>query len=148
MGISAPKLIVCGTGPMEYWCREFVKNNNVNIEMKGLVSNKEAKQLIANSRALILPTQWYEGFPMTIVEAYSVGTPVICSDLGNAGSLIEKGTTGLKFNSWDSNSLLNTVNTFSQNLLDEYEIREFYNKHYSSDVNYNILIRIYERICL
>lgn len=145
---SAPRLIVCGTGPMEVWCREFLKNNDVNIEMAGFVPNKEARQLIANSKALILPTQWYEGFPMTIVEAYSVGTPVIGSDIGNVGSLIEEGTTGLKFNSWDSKSLINAVNALSQNLPDDCEIREFYNKHYSSNENYNMLIRIYERICL
>ena len=35
MGTVAPKLIVCGTGPMEDWCREFVIENSVNIELKG-----------------------------------------------------------------------------------------------------------------
>ena len=84
MGDTATRLIVCGTGPMERWCKDFLERNKVNIIFRGLVSNKEARELIAVSRALILPTQWYEGFPMTIVEAFSVGTPVICSDLGNA----------------------------------------------------------------
>lgn len=146
MGISAPKLIVCGIGPMEDWCRRFIKNNNVNIEMRGFVPNKEAKQLIANSRALILPTRWYEGFPMTIVEAYSMGTPVICSDIGNAGSLIKIGTTGLTFKC-NSDSLFKAVNELGEIFPDEYKIREFYNMHYSSDVNYNMIIRIYAAIC-
>lgn len=65
--------------------------------MLGFVPNGEALKIIANSRALVLPTQWYEGFPMSIVEAFSVGTPVICSDLGNAGSIVEEGITGAKF---------------------------------------------------
>ena len=56
--------------------------------MKGFVSNIEARKLIAISRALILPTRWYEGFPMSIVEAFSVGTPVLCSALGNAGAVV------------------------------------------------------------
>ena len=146
MGATAPKLIVCGTGPMEEWCRKFlVDNPECNIEMRGFVPNKESQKLIANSKALILPTQWYEGFPMTIVEAFSVGTPVIGSDIGNVGSLIEDSARGLKFNSRDSKSLLNAVNTLSQKLLDDCEeIREFYNQHYSSDVNYKMLIKIYE----
>ena len=95
MGEDAPKLIVCGTGPMEDWCKSFTRENDVNIEMRGFVPNNEALKLIANSKALVLPTQWYEGFPMSIVEAFSVGTPVICSDLGNAGSVVEEGITGL-----------------------------------------------------
>lgn len=34
---TAPKLVVCGTGPMEEWCSEFVRKNQVNIELKGFV---------------------------------------------------------------------------------------------------------------
>lgn len=64
LGERAPKLIVCGTGPMEEWCKKFLTNHKVNIEMKGFVSNIEARKLIAISRALILPTRWYEGFPI------------------------------------------------------------------------------------
>ena len=147
MGATAPKLIVCGTGPMEEWCRRFLEDNpKCNIELRGFVPNKEAKKLIANSKALILPTQWYEGFPMTIVEAYSVGTPVIGSDIGNVGDLIEEGAGGLKFNCRDSKSLINAVNLLSQNLLDGHEISDFYSKHYSSEANYNMIIKIYQTI--
>ena len=145
MGATAPKLIVCGTGPMEEWCRRFLEDNpKCNIELRGFVPNKETKKLIANSKALILPTQWYEGFPMTIVEAYSVGTPVIGSDIGNVGDLIEEGAGGLKFNCRDSKSLINAVNLLSQNLLDSHEISDFYSKHYSSEANYNMIIKIYQ----
>lgn len=63
MGAHAPKLIVCGTGPMEDWCKSFIRENDVNIEMRGFVPNNEALKIIANSKALVLPTQWYEGFP-------------------------------------------------------------------------------------
>ena len=97
MGEEAPKLIVCGTGSMEDWCKSFIRENDVNIEMRGFVPNNEALKIIANSKAIVLPTQCYEGFPMSIVEAFSVGTPVICSDLGNAGSVVEEGITGYKF---------------------------------------------------
>ncbi|WP_289116837.1 glycosyltransferase family 4 protein, partial [uncultured Dubosiella sp.] len=68
MGEQAPKLVVCGTGPMEEWCRKFVKKNEINVELWGFVPNEDVKRLIANSKALILPTRLYEGFPMSIVE--------------------------------------------------------------------------------
>ncbi len=141
MGSGASKLIVCGVGPMENWCKEFVANNAVNIELKGLVSNIEARKLIANSKALILPTQWYEGFPMSIVEAFAVGTPVICSDLGNVGSSVVEGVTGCKFKANSIEELVKAVGRCSElctNTLDEYK------KKYTEGKNYEKLIEIYQ----
>ena len=98
LGDKAPNLIVCGTGPMEEWCRAFVTENELkNVELRGQVDHAAAVELMARSLAVVFPTQWYEGFPMTIAEAYSVGTPVIGPDMGNAGDLIEDGVTGWKY---------------------------------------------------
>ena len=143
MGNTAPKLIVCGTGPLEIWCKEFVKNNTVNIELKGFVPNHEVRRLIARSKALILPTQWYEGFPMSVVEAFSVGTPVICSDIGNVGSVVEEGVNGRKFRPDDINELIKAVK--NQGIDFEQVIRN-YNEKYSEAINYSILQKIYMRI--
>lgn len=140
MGKTAPKLIVCGTGPMENWCEEFVKENECNIELKGFVPNEDVKRIIANSRALILPTQWYEGFPMSIIEAYSVGTPVICSNVGNAGSVVENGVTGIKFN---SNGLPKAVNKCRGLCETTFRV---YKEIYTEERNYKILQSIYKRV--
>jgi len=97
-GKNAPELIVCGNGDMKEWCKEYIIENNLtSIKLMGFVPNVEVKRLIANSKALILPTQWYEGFPVSIIEAFSAGTPVICSDFGNTGNLVTEGITGCKF---------------------------------------------------
>lgn len=141
MGNKAPKLIVCGIGPMEKWCKEFVKINNVNIEMRGFVANSDVHTMIANSKGLILPTQWYEGFPMSIIEAFSVGTPVLCSDLGNAGNLISNGITGYKFNNKNIKEIADAVQKcsgMSKSTLETYQ------KMYKKDINYQQLIEIYE----
>lgn len=143
MGADAPHLTVCGTGPMEEWCVQFIKENQLNIEMKGLVQNEEVKKLIGKSRALLLPTMWYEGFPMSIVEAYSVGTPVICSDLGNAGAVVEEGVLGFKFETGNSAALVDAVRRCSDI---SNSIRAIYNKKYTSEVNYEQLIDIYRRV--
>lgn len=59
LGENAPKLVICGTGPMEKWCKDYVEENRLNVEMKGFVTNEEARRLMGRSKALILPTQWY-----------------------------------------------------------------------------------------
>ena len=144
MGSTAPKLNVCGVGPIEEWCRKFLADHpNCNIEMKGFVPNKEARKLIANSKALILPTQWFEGFPMTVVEAFSVGTPVIGSDIGNTNDLIIDGITGAKFKADSKDELIQTVKR-----VDEYKdiyqsTFQQFKKLYTESANYECLIKLY-----
>lgn len=143
MGNHAPKLIVCGTGPMEHWCQNFVEMNNINIELKGFVNNKEIRNLLAYSKALVLPTQWYEGFPMSIIEAYSVGTPVVCSNIGNAGDIVKENVTGCKFEPDSTDELIRAVrrcNGLCKSTLSEYQ------KMYTADKNYEELIHIYSEI--
>lgn len=146
MGLGAPKLIVCGKGPMEKWCKDFVNNNKVNIELKGFVSNLEIQELLAVSKALVLPTLLFEGFPMSIVEAYSVGTPVVASDQGNVGSIVIEGKTGSKFNL----EIDNSINVAIKRLDDYKDIYtstiEEYEKKYSQTSNYNELIKIYSLV--
>lgn len=142
MGEKAPHLVICGTGPMEKWCHDFVQKNKINAEFRGFVSNVEVLKIVANSKALILPTQWYEGFPMSIVEAFSTGTPVIGSDLGNVGNIIENGITGYKFHANDVNELIQAIKS-CYGLCDKtYEI---YQKKYIKKENYNKLMEIYNK---
>lgn len=148
MGAKAPKLIVCGTGPMEKWCKEFAKSNKLNVEFKGCVPNAEVLKIVASSKALVLPTQWYEGFPMSIVEAFSVGTPVICSDLGNAGSIVEEKITGFKFQYNESDSLKCVIKEF-----ESYDIKLLqqsaygkYRRYFDQNRNYEMFQTIYREI--
>lgn len=135
------KLIICGTGPLEDWCKEYVQKHHIkNIELKGFVENSIAKKMTGESKALILPTRLYEGFPMTIAESYGVGTPVIGTDLGNTGSLIESGKSGWKFSVDSKQQLLDAleeVKNSDAGLPDEFR------EKYSAEENYKALKMIY-----
>ena len=139
---NAPELKVCGTGPLEDWCREFIdKHCLIMVSMLGNVPNTEVRRLVADSKALILPTQWYEGFPMTIVEAYSVGCPVVGSNIGNVGCLIEEGVTGWKVDVGDADKLAKKILNFST--CDRDEILKIYKEKYSDNQSLNRLEAIY-----
>lgn len=145
--IEDMKLIICGKGPMEEWCKEKIELNNMkSVELKGFVSNDEAKKIIGESKALILPTQWYEGFPMTIVEAYSVGTPVVGSDIGNVASVIIEGVTGLKFDHTSEFDLINKINRI-KNMQLEQSVIQVFNEKYTVQKNYEQLKGIYDQVC-
>ncbi len=144
MGDSAPKLLLCGNGPMEQRCREYIAKNGLeSVEMMGFVPNERVREMVANSKALILPTQCYEGFPMTIAEAFAVGTPVIASDLGNAGSLVEEGVTGCKFAA-DSPEELKRAVVRLKGYLDLYRtIENQCTEKYMEEQNYESLMSVY-----
>lgn len=143
LGPDAPRLILCGAGPLEGWCADFIRESALtNVELRGLLPNAAVRHLIGQSRALILPTQWYEGFPMTIAEAFSVGTPVLCSDLGNAGSLVTEGVTGRKFRPDSPEALAAAVRSCAGMYESTYGE---YLRAYTPERNYETLMNIYAR---
>ena len=140
------KLIICGTGPEETWCREYLTREKLKqAELRGFVPNSAARALMGQSKALILPTQWYEGFPMTIVEAFSVATPVICSDLGNAGSLISDGVTGFKFPADSAERLAQTLNRLQHAESVSEGALKTYQENFTAEANYRQLMAIYSK---
>ena len=148
LGRCAPKLIICGTGPLETWCRDYISENKLDkILLKGQISHAKVMEYINQSMCLILPTRVYEGFPVTIIEAFASGVPVICSNIGNAGNLIIHGKTGYKFEYDSSENLAECV----VKMLDTYEFlgdnaREKYEEQYTIAQNYDRLREIYKLI--
>jgi len=144
LGDNAPKLVICGSGELDDWCRDYINNNELfNVEMIGQIDNSDAKKLIGESLAMIYPTQWYEGFPMAVAEAYTMGTPIIASDIGNVGSLVVEGITGMKFKCNSAVSLAKTVEKFMENPV---ILPSEYLTMYSEENNYKILKGIYESV--
>jgi glycosyltransferase involved in cell wall biosynthesis len=64
---------------------------------------------MAEAAALVTPSVWYEGFPMTIVEAFAAGLPVIASRLGAMAEVISHEQNGLHFTPGDVLDLAGTV---------------------------------------
>ncbi len=92
---------------------------------------------------MILPTQWYEGYPMSIVESFSMGTPVVGSALGNVGCIIENGVNGWVF---EHNSIKDLQEKVS-NITDIVQSTEkYYRENLSREENYRRLACIYNKI--
>ena len=97
MGENGPKLSICGDGPLKDWCLDRIRQNGLtNVSFKGRLAHDELMGLIGGARAILVLSLWYEGLPMIILEAYSVGTPVIGSDTGNVGAAIGSEKLGLR----------------------------------------------------
>lgn len=143
LGDEGPQLIMCGTGPMKEWCENYIAEHSMkNVTLAGFVKNDKVRQMIAESKALILPTQVYEGFPMTILEAMSVGTPVIGSKIGNVGTLIKDNVNGICFRYDSAEELAKAVEKID---VSQESVLECYEELYSVEANYIKLKDIYDK---
>ena len=137
-------LKIIGDGPRR---NQLETNAPSNVSFMGLLSREEVLDEMAKASALIMPSIWYEGFPMTIVEAFSAGLPVIASRLGSMAEIITHGENGLHFNHSDSSDLAEVVRAaFAQNgYLGELGRRAFdtYRANYTPKRNLEILEGIY-----
>jgi glycosyltransferase involved in cell wall biosynthesis len=60
---------------------------------------------LRRAAAMVLPSVWYEGFPVSVLEAFATGTPVIASRIGSLAEVIEDGVTGLLASPGDAQGL-------------------------------------------
>ena len=111
----------------------------------GYTNHIKVMELMKKAKALLFTSVVYEAFPMTIIEAFSQGLPVISSDIGNGAQLIEDGKTGIKYKYGNKESLLEAINKISKLNLKENVIREYKNK-YTDEKNYKLLFEIYNDI--
>lgn len=104
------RLKVVGTGPKEEELKAFaVENGMKNVEFLGYKTGKELTDLVSGAYFVIVPSEWYENNPMTIIEAYSVGTPVIGARIGGIPEIVVDGRTGFQFESGNASSLLGVI---------------------------------------
>lgn len=75
----------------------------------GLLGESEVLESMARSTALVIPSLWYEGFPIVVVEAFATGTPVIASRIGSLAELIDEGVDGLLVEPGDGAALADRI---------------------------------------
>jgi glycosyltransferase involved in cell wall biosynthesis len=119
------------------------------IRFMGQLSSTDAQSQIAGAKLLILPSEWFEGFPMVVREAFAFGTPAAVSNLGPLPSIVQHGESGVVFEAANPESLLHKVRDAwnNQGLLEQLgkgARREFETK-YTEDANYAALTNIYEQ---
>ncbi len=142
------KLIIIGDGPDRSKLEELSKNCE-NIEWLGFIPHDEVRSLLNESQFLVLPSRWYEGFPMVILEAFASKIPVVIPNHGPFLNIVEDNVTGYFFNSGDNDSLKSKLEQVVRLSHEEWLVmsESAYNQylnHYTSEINYKQLMAIYE----
>ncbi len=102
-------LKIVGDGPdLKKLKNKYSKNN---IEFLGLIPNKESLKIIENSIAVITATKLYEGQPMLLCEASSLGVPSIFPNFGGISEFFPENNQ-LAFEQFNYVDLLKKINMF------------------------------------
>jgi glycosyltransferase involved in cell wall biosynthesis len=90
-------LRIVGTGPEETALKELANDMGSQVEFSGYLTGDALVQAVRGARAVVVPSEWYENAPVSILEAYAEGVPVIGAEIGGIPELIADGETGRIF---------------------------------------------------
>jgi glycosyltransferase involved in cell wall biosynthesis len=144
------KICIAGDGPL----KQVVENAcrlSPNIEYLGNLDSGGVSEVMRSCTALIFPSIWYEGMPMTILEAFSLGTPVIAADLGGISTMIRHGYNGLHFNPADDGDLTKQIKYWQSLSIEEKNIislnaRTTYKELYTPQSNLKKCLAVYNSV--
>lgn len=138
-------LAIVGDGPLR---PELEKSLPSNVQLLGRKSGREVSDEMSRSSFLVLPSEWYEGFPMVLVEAFAHGLPVIASRIGSLSELVEPELSGFHFDPRDTEGLSRLARRLGSEsqLMGKLRqgVRSLYLERYSPGVALRDLERVYQ----
>ncbi len=147
--LPGERLYIAGSGPMMEEMQAYVAEHHMeNVRFLGYLQKEEMSERFYHAKAVIMTSQCYEAFAMTIAEAYSYGVPVIAGRVGNMDGMVKEGKTGVKFTYNSAEDLAEKIKKFNEMDLAELKenARDFYETRLRPEDNYKLLIQIYEDI--
>lgn len=135
------KLKIIGGGPLE---DELKAVAGKHIEFVGFKQWNEIKELVGKARFSVIPSEWYENNPLSVIEAQCLGTPVLGARIGGIPELIIKGVTGMTFESRNVDDLASKIEQIFVSDFDYRQIAESALKRYDAESYYNEIMKIYK----
>ncbi|MGE0606924.1 MAG: glycosyltransferase [Pirellulales bacterium] len=139
-------LVIAGDGPLASQVQALAAERT-NVKWLGAVPSTQVESLMQSAACLVMPSIWFEGFPKTLVEGFSVGTPVIASRLGAFEELIGHGRTGLLFEAGNATALAEQAIRVQSDpaMLAPLRTaaRQEFDLHYTAERNHEQLLEIY-----
>lgn len=141
------RLRIAGDGPLGPLVRTAAAEPGSRIDALGRLSRDRTLEEMRRARAVIVPSQWYENCPMTVIEAFACGRPVIATRHGGLAEMVEDGSTGLLVDPGSAAglaaSLARAVAEPDLMVAMGQAARRRYEEAYSPEVAYRALIDVY-----
>ncbi len=147
--VQNTRLRIAGTGPLEQKLEAYVEKNKLsNVHFEGFKTGADLEKLISHSLFTVLPSEWYENNPLSLLESFAHGKAVIGSNIGGIPELVKDGANGLLFEPGNAKDLAEKINRMVNNKQTAREMglsaQSMINDAYSPQAYYERLIEIYE----
>jgi glycosyltransferase involved in cell wall biosynthesis len=146
------KLVIAGDGPLRRELEiEKYRNGLGNVVFAGHLSGTALADAVSNCSCVVVPSEWYENCPMSILEALAYGKPVIGAGIGGIPELIEDKIDGMIFESGNVEDLADKMNYMAGLSSSELEQmgrsgRNKIEEHYNAEQHYESLLSLYRGI--
>lgn len=107
--LARVRLRIIGTGSEEQALRQLAAELGGDVEFTGYLTGSALRAAISSARAVVIPSEWYENAPISVMEASALGRPVIGANIGGIPELIRPGETGFIFTSGSVDSLVDVL---------------------------------------
>ncbi|MDE0316727.1 MAG: glycosyltransferase family 4 protein [Candidatus Poribacteria bacterium] len=143
-------LYIVGDGEAMPEVQEIVEQNGCeHIRLLGFKQGDELQELILNSICTVLPSEWYENCPMSVLESFAYGKPVIGADIGGIPELIKDEVDGFLVPSAGTEALREKLLWMSEHRTDAVEMgkagRKKMETEFNADIHYQKIFNIYEK---
>ena len=140
-------LTVIGDGPLADLVSRQATASDGRLRYEGYLQHEDVTRAMKRAALLVMPSEWYEGFPLTMVEAFANGLPVVASRLGSMSEIVEDGGTGLHFTARDARDLSEKVTWLLDHPRERRRMgeaaRTAYQQRYTPEANYEMLVSAY-----
>ncbi len=149
-GLPHIQLKIIGDGPLRAELESYIKEKNLkNIKFLGHLSGNHLTHEINVCRFIVLPSQWYENNPRSVIEAFALGKPVVGSQIGGIPELVREGETGFNFEPGNANDLAQKISSLISNpaqcLAMGQKARRLVETELNPDKHYQGLMSIYNK---
>jgi glycosyltransferase involved in cell wall biosynthesis len=108
------KLIIIGDGPLLNEIKNYIKDSQLGntVTLTGYLNTEGVHSYIESCSALIVPSEWYENAPITILEALSYGKKILASNIGGIPEMVHENKNGFLFSPSNCNSINEAIEKF------------------------------------
>lgn len=137
------KLKIIGGGPLMEQLK--IKNEQLrgNVEFLGFRQWDDIKDIVGKARFTVIPSEWYENNPLSVIEAECIGTPVLGSRIGGIPELIDEGVNGMTFDSGNASDLADKIKAMYNTDFDYKAIADAAMKRYNAENYYAEIMKCY-----
>lgn len=144
------QLRIIGEGPLTGRLEHSIEHESVkNVYLMGSLHGEELNNTIRDSIFTVLPSEWYENYPYSILESFALGKPVVGSRIGGIPELIRHGETGLTFEAGNVEDLSEKIRELFLNpdgiVRMGMQARRWMEKESNVDTHYEDLMKMYEK---